>query len=150
MLNIIKRVTGRRSIVLLAAILQAPVNNANSVAMRTVDKGVMSNMDEGRQATVRSADAWSRLWMQHAGDRTRPTVDFTKDVVVAVFMGTRPTGGFAVEITGIRQEGASLVVLYKETRPAPDGVAAQVLTSPFHIVAVPREAATAVKFERVN
>ena len=129
---------------LLAAILQA------TIPIRTIDKGVMSDMDDARQASARTVEEWSRLWTQHAGERTRPTVDFSKDVVVAVFMGTRPTAGFAVEIVRVRQEGPALVVSYTETRPSPGDVAAQVLTSPFHIVAVPRGTTTDVKFERVN
>ncbi len=129
---------------LLAAILQS------SLPMRTIDKGMTSDMDAPRQASARSVEEWSRLWMQHAGERTRPSFDFSKDVVVAVFMGTRPTAGFGVEIVRVREEGPTLVVSYKETRPAPDSVTAQILTSPFHIVAVPRGATTDVKFERVN
>ena len=129
---------------LLAAILQA------TIPIRTIDRGVMSDMDDARQASARTVGEWSRLWTQHAGERTRPNVDFSKDVVVAVFMGTRPTAGFAVEIVGVRQDGPALVVSYTETRPSPGSVAAQVLTSPFHIVAVPRGSTTDVKFERVN
>ena len=130
--------------VLLAAILQA------TVPMRSIDKGLNSNIDAARQATVRTADEWSKLWTQHAGERTKPAVDFSKDVVVAVFMGTRPSAAFTVEIVGTRTEGATLIVSYKETRPAPGGVAAQILTSPYHIVAVPKGSATDVKFERVS
>lgn len=133
---------------LLAATLQAA--SPNTVPMRSIDKGMMSNMDDGRQASARTAADWDRLWTQHAGERTRPSVDFTKEVVVGVFLGTRPTGGFSIEIVRVRQEGAALVVEYKETRPAPDSVAAQVLTSPYHIVAVPKGTTTDVKFARVN
>jgi hypothetical protein len=129
---------------LLAAILQT------TIPMRPIDKGTMSNMDDARQASARSVEEWSKLWTQHAGERTRPAVDFTKEVVVAVFMGTRPTAGFSIEITRVREEGPALVVTYKETRPAPGGVTAQVLTSPFQIVAVPKGTTTDVKFERIN
>ena len=129
---------------LLAAILQA------SLPMRTIEKGVMSNMDDARQTSAHSVEEWSRLWTLHAGERTRPNVDFSREVVVAVFMGTRPTAGFSVEIVRVREEGPALVVTYKETRPAPDALTAQVLTSPFHIVAVPRGSTTDVKFERIN
>ena len=129
----------------LAAILQA-----TTVPMRPIDKGITSQMDNARQATARSAQEWSALWNLHAGEKSRPAVDFTKEIVIGVFMGTRPTAGFATEIVGIRQDGDALVVLYKETRPAPDTLTAQVLTSPFHIVAVPRGSTTSVKFERAN
>jgi PrcB C-terminal len=130
--------------VLLAAILQA------SLPMRPIDKGLNSTMDDKRQAVVRTDAEWTRVWTQHAGEKTRPAVDFSKDMVLALFMGTRPTAGFATEIVGVREEAGTLIVSYKETRPSPESVAAQILTSPFHIVAVPRGTATAVKWERVN
>ena|SRR5712672_1594661 len=129
---------------LLALILQA------TVPMRAIDKGATSNMDGARQASARTVEEWSKLWTQHAGERARPAVDFNREIVVAVFTGTRPSAGFAVEIVGVKEDGAALVVSYKETRPAPDSVAAQVLTSPFHIVAVPKGSATTVRFERAN
>ena len=129
---------------MLAAILQT------TIPMRPIEKGAMSNVDDARQASARSVEEWSKLWMLHGGDRTRPNVDFSREIVVAVFMGTRPTAGFGVEIFRVRQEGVALVVSYRETRPSPDSVTAQILTSPFHIVAVPRGTTTDVKFERLN
>ena len=120
------------------------------VPMRSLDKGISSQIDTAKQVSARTADEWASLWTAHADGRPRPAVDFTKEVVAAVFLGTRPSAGFAVEIVGARRDGATLVVSYKETRPAPDSVAAQILTSPFHIVAVQSGPANAVKFERVD
>jgi len=128
--------------VLLAAILQT------AVPIRSLDKGASSQVDVARQAAVQSAAEWNTLWSQHAGDRDRPPVDFTKEMVLAVFLGTRPTAGFSVEIVGAREEGATLIVSYRETRPQPGSVAAQVLTSPYHLVAVPKHGD--VKWERVS
>ena len=59
-------------------------------------------------------------------------------MVVGVFLGSRPTAGFGVEIVSAREEQGALVVRYRETRPAADAIAAQVLTSPYHLVAVPK------------
>ena len=129
---------------LLVAVLQT------SLPMRSIDKGQASQIDAAGQVSAHMADEWAKLWTRHAGARTRPSVDFNKEVVAAVFLGTRPSAGYAVEIVGARQEGVALVVSYKETRPAPDSVAAQVLTSPYHIVAIPKGSTTDVKFERVN
>jgi hypothetical protein len=58
--------------------------------------------------------------------------------VVGVFLGTRPTAGFQVEITGVREQDGALVVEYVERRPPSDAMVAQVLTAPFHLVTVPR------------
>ena len=128
----------------LVALLQA------TLPMRSIDKGPNSQIDTAKQVSAHTTEEWAKLWMQHAGARARPPVDFTKEVVAAVFVGSRPTAGYAVEIVRARQEGAAIVVSYKETRPAPDSVAAQVLTSPYQIVAVPKGSATALTFERVD
>ena len=82
---------------------------------------------------------------------TRPAVDFSKEFVVAVFLGSRPTAGFSVEIVGTRDDGAGLVVQYRETRPPAGAIVAQVLTMPYHIVAVPKRAGAGdVKFEKIG
>jgi len=117
---------------LLGAVLQA------AVPVRSLDKGAMSQIDTARQAVARTAGEWDALWKQHAGDRGKPPVDFSKEIVVAVFLGTRSSAGYSVEIVGAREEGSSLVVQYRESRPQPGAVAAQVLTSPYHVVAVPK------------
>jgi hypothetical protein len=125
--------------------LQSPLT------IRTIDKGLDSQVDTPRQTTVRTAVEWDALWRLHGGERTRPPVDFGKDVIVAVFLGSRPTAGFAVEIVGAREDGPVLVVQYRETRPPAGALTAQVLTMPYHIAAVPKRAGvTDVKFEKIN
>src|SRR6476619_4153275 len=94
--------------------LQAPA------PVRSIDKGLDSQLDAARQATVRTAAEWEALWRLHGGERTRPAVDFGKEMVVGVCRGSRPTAGFSVEIVGTRVDGSALVVQYREPRPAPD------------------------------
>jgi hypothetical protein len=118
--------------------------------MRTLDKGLDSNVDAARQSTARTPAEWETLWRAHGGDRTRPPVDFSKEFVVAVFLGSRPTAGFSVEITGTRDDGGAVVVQYREGRPPAGAIVAQVLTMPYHIVAVRHAPVSDVKFERTN
>jgi hypothetical protein len=117
--------------------------------MRMLDRGTHSNIGDARQVVVRDAAAWSALWKQHAGDRPMPAVDFAKEAVAAVFVGTRSTGGFSVEIVGAEQKAGAFVVQYRETKPAAGAITTQVITSPFVLAAVPK-ADGDVKFERVQ
>jgi len=64
-------------------ILEAP-------STRTIEKGDQSNVDDARQVLVRTDAEWTKLWQQHASDRPRPGIDFSKEMVVGVFMGSRP------------------------------------------------------------
>lgn len=122
---------------------------APMMPMRTIEQGSGSVIDEARQATARTAAEWAALWRQHAPDRPLPAVDFSKEMVVGVFLGSRPTAGFAVEIVGVRETSGGAVVEYRETRPSRDAMTAQVLTAPFHLVAVPKVDG-AVTFEKVK
>ena len=68
-------------------------------------------------------------------------------MVVGVFLGARPTAGFAVEITSVTADGNRTIVEYAERRPPRDAFVAQVVTSPFHVVRLMRAAGT-VEFRR--
>jgi hypothetical protein len=122
-------------------ILQAPNT-------RTIAKGDQSNVDDATQALVRTEAEWTRLWNQHAPDQPRPAVDFSKQMVVAVFMGSRPNAGFSTTITAATAANGALLVRYKETAPAAGAVSAQILTFPYHIVAISKADVKDVKFEK--
>jgi hypothetical protein len=113
----------------------------------TVAQGPMSNIEEPRTVVVRTDAEWQALWKEHDPERPPPAIDFGQSMVVGVFMGSRPSAGFAVEITGIKAEGNRTIVEYAERRPSRDEFVAQVLTSPFHLVRLMRTAG-AVEFRR--
>jgi hypothetical protein len=118
--------------------------------LRSIERGQISSIDEPRQTVARSPQEWAALWRAHARDRPLPDVDFSKEMVVAVFLGSRPTAGFSVEITGMKEaSNGTLIVQYREAAPRADAVTAQIITAPFHIVAIPRRAGEVV-FEKVE
>lgn len=125
-----------------------PVPPVETISVDTIDRGNTSDVASSRQAVARTPVEWRELWQAHAPSRPAPAVDFAKTMVVAVFLGTQPSAGYAVNIVRTRAEGGALIVEYVEKRPAPDAITAQVLTSPFHIAAIPAHAGE-VRFEKV-
>jgi hypothetical protein len=124
-------------------------NHSSPLALRTVDKGPQSNVDDALQASARTASEWTALWKKHNFDKPAPAVDFSKEMVVAVFMGSRPSAGFSIEIASAVERDGKLVVSYRETKPAAGTMTAQVLTAPYHIAAVAKTAAP-VTFEKLQ
>lgn len=116
-------------------------------AVTTLMRGPMSPVEDSMQVVARTAAEWTTLWKSHASAQTEPAVDFSTDMVAAVFMGTQATGGFSVEIVATRREADALIIEYVERRPGRRDVTAQVLTSPFHIVKLPKHAGP-IRFER--
>lgn len=132
------------ALIIMASLLQAP-----PAGFDTVGQGPNSGIATPTATVIRNATDWARAWEAHAGADPVPAVDFSNDMVAAVFLGTRPTGGYGVEITALRREGNSLVVEYSERRPDPERIVTEALTSPFHIVKFPRLAGP-VQFRQVG
>ena len=116
---------------------------------RTIAKGDQSNIESSTQVLARNEAEWAALWRRHAGGREQPPVDFTKEMVAGVFMGSRPSAGFSTAIITSMEVKGVLVVRYSETIPPAGAITAQVLTFPYHLVAIPRADVTDVKFEKV-
>lgn len=106
------------------------------LAARTVAEGINSGISESRQVTVRTLQEWRTLWSAHSSEPA-PQVDFSRSLAVGVFLGSRPTAGFRVEITRVTIEGDRAVVQFVERRPEPDAILGQVITAPFHVVTLP-------------
>ena len=122
--------------------------SAQTTGFTTVAKGNSSELQLANQVTVRTAAEWKALWKDHAPTEKMPAVDFATHMVVGIFLGTKPSAGHEVEIVGVRPEGKDLIVEYVQKQPAPGTMTAQILTEPFHLVAVPKHTGT-VRFMQV-
>jgi hypothetical protein len=109
-----------------------------SGGVETIAKDSMSSVDEARTAVASTPGEWETLWRSHGSGKPLPTVDFTTRRVAAIFLGSRPTAGYDIEIVGTREEGGNLIVEWSEVRPKQGLLLAQVLTSPALIVSVPK------------
>jgi hypothetical protein len=120
----------------LAGALTMPL--PDSVPFKSLESGVQSDVERPREAVARTAAEWKALCADHAGGRPCPQVDLTRSTVIAVFLGTRPSAGFSVVITRIDRDGDGLVVSYRERKPGPDEMSAQMITMPYQLVTVDR------------
>ena len=82
------------------------------------------------------------FWREHGAimepPPPRPEVDFSREMLVGVFAGTKPSGGHAVTIDRIRLARGGLLVSYRPEAPDPSGMMLTVLTQPHHLVRVER------------
>ena len=112
---------------------------AEQGAMRMLDRG---SAEQHRRARGRLSSGPRRSGARSGSsmrrERPLPAVDFAREVGGGGVSRERPTGGYGVEIVGAAPKAGALVVQYRETKPGADAIAAQVITSPFHLVAMPK------------
>ena len=116
--------------------------SGEDVPFRKLDQGAYSGITEATNRVIRAEGDWEKLWKRHGALRVppepAPAVDFEKEMVVAVLMGQKPTGGHAVEIKRIEATASRLRITVERNEPGPDAIVTQALTAPFHFVAVRR------------
>jgi hypothetical protein len=125
-------------ILLLAslALLQSdPQPKGETVSFTIIDKGPGSGFQVPQELFVSSLKDWVDTWATRQGSATpkrpHPAVEFDKEVVLVATLGSKNTGGYAIEITRIIKTKDDIQVFVKRTAPAEGAKSATMLTSPF-------------------
>jgi len=91
---------------------------------------------------VSNEDQLISLWQRAYGSQLTvppvPSLDFRRETVVALFLGTKPSGGYGVEVRAVREEEGDLYVDVTLTEPPAGAITTQALTSPWLIIRVQR------------
>lgn len=107
---------------------------------RVVATGFHSAIVDLRQIDVEDGESWHGIWTEHQGiydsPGPLPTVNWERERVSALFLGSRPTSGTRLEVRGIRRTGGQMHVDARVR--GPEGVRLSVLTQPHCMVALPR------------
>jgi hypothetical protein len=118
---------------------QGSAEESKPVEFSLLASGAMSAHEGGRAVELITDEAaWRRAWQTVGAGRPLPEVSFDTRAVVVAYQGQKSTGGYSVEITGIRRTGTVLAVSVGERRPASGSLTTQVITSPFVAVSIPR------------
>jgi hypothetical protein len=104
-----------------------------------IDTDSDSHIREQRFAVIKSAPDWSALWIEHKGGTQvpTPTIDFSQNMAVGVFLGQRPSGCYSVAIRGVVQSVNKITIQYKESIPTPTMGCTTALVFPSQIVTIP-------------
>jgi hypothetical protein len=86
---------------------------------------------------------WDALWKKIG--KKPPSADLVNDFAVAVFAGTRNSGGYGIVFDPPVEEKGALVIRYAVTRPK--GMATMALTQPYAVRLFPRRGKLPVRVE---
>ncbi len=111
-----------------------------TVPFVTLAKGKTSGVRVATEFVIRDRASWLALWRLHPalGPGSPPTVDFGREMVIAIFAGETPAS-VALAISRITREPQRLIVWYSlaDRHPLPQAEDAVQIT-PFHIVRLAR------------
>lgn len=121
----------------------APSEPRRPVPFETLEKGHYSGLTDRAAVLVTDAQSWAELWRRHVSPRVPapppPEIDFDAHSVIAVSLGEKSSGGYAVEVVGVERAGDRLVLSVRVRSPAPGAAVTAALSQPYHLVRIPRQ-----------
>jgi len=125
-------------ILVLAALSVACMGPAPSeeLPITHLAKGQHSLQTEQQFEVITGQAQFRHLWSQFDAGAP-PALDFTRETAIAVFMGERPTGGYAIHVDSVTRSDGVLLVAVVLQAPGPECMTTQALTQPYEMVSVP-------------
>jgi hypothetical protein len=109
-----------------------------SVEFAVLEQGTHSGIQTKRFETIKDNSAFRSLWLAHTTGTSpappMPELDFSKEMVIAAFVGMKNTGGYILNISGIESKNERLEVNLLLRQPSPDCIVPETLTQPYVMV----------------
>ena len=101
-----------------------------------------SGVTERRRGVIQTADEWAAFWNQVYATRMpappEPAIDFGESTIIVAAMGSRSSGGYAIDLTEVGRVGTDYHVVVRESSPGSNCMTTGALTQPVAAVRVPR------------
>ncbi|HXF96223.1 MAG TPA: protease complex subunit PrcB family protein [Gemmatimonadales bacterium] len=124
--------------------------NAQPVPFERITQVFYSGFEEPGRQVIRTQAAWSAFWARLQESITprppAPAIDFSRDLVIGAAMGSRGSGGYAIQIAQVAEDQGRLFVAVREVSPGERCGVTLALTQPVDVVRVPGRAGREVAF----
>lgn len=108
-------------------------DGAGGAPFRPLVDGPHSAILQGREQLITNPAEWQQLWAEHQPGSAPPPVNFQCFNVYAVFMGSRPTSGYAVLPSLMPHSSLLPELCYSTVSPGAGCGVQTVMTSPFRM-----------------
>jgi hypothetical protein len=108
--------------------------------------GQYSSVTRAGERTITNSSMWRAFWADFFNTAPPLDIDFTKYMAACIFLGSRPTGGYAIEFGTPYEELGKMVIPFRERKPA--GFVTQVITHPFAVRVFKKKNSLAVVFKK--
>jgi len=115
-----------------------------ALPFKTLAQQSQCEHSQRKDYVIRTQADWEKLYQKIYGvqlnakaarsDSALLKIDFAKQMIIAVFQGQKPSGGYSIEIAKLVRDGKRLEVVIEEKAPGKNCFTTQVLTHPFHVI----------------
>jgi hypothetical protein len=101
-----------------------------------------SGIADSLRIVIRDVKAWRKMWERihtpFSPEPDLPEIDFSRQSVVVVALGTRPAGGYDIIVDRAYQRDDRLEIIVRKQTPGQTCFTTQAITQPVDIVLIPK------------
>ncbi|RDE17080.1 MAG: hypothetical protein C4K49_03780 [Candidatus Thorarchaeota archaeon] len=122
--------------------LGSVIGGNSQIPFEDVDRGWSCGRSIRENLLITDAQTWQDLWTSmKSGESDPPSlpyVNFTTELLIAVFLGEFGSSGYFANITGVFLLLTGYRIFVVEVHPDPNCGVLAVMTQPYHIISIPR------------
>ncbi|MCK5233205.1 MAG: protease complex subunit PrcB family protein [Candidatus Aenigmarchaeota archaeon] len=119
------------------AVAQVPITKyEKDISFETIRTGIYSNQYEKKNHVIDNLVEWDTFWWSMDTTQSLPGINFSENLVLAVFQGEHSSGGHSISVNKIIETESALEVFLKEVSPGQRCSVTQALTQPYTIAVV--------------
>lgn len=126
------------ALIWLSGSVAALAEGSKKLTFTSIESGTTSGIEERTEFLIRTAEDFKTFWARHKSMESPvpsvPRIDFKKEMVIGVFDGTKPSGGYSLKITEVKHGSDEIVVTTKASKPKPGSMNTQMMTQPYDMV----------------
>lgn len=84
---------------------------------------------------IKDSESLLKLY-RSVNDEQIPRIDFSKERIVALFLGQKNSGGYAIKVEDVVEKGGKIYVSVKEIAPKSGEMATMAITNPYTFVKI--------------
>jgi len=117
---------------------------------QTISQRAMSGVTSPEEHVITDDKEWAGLWARiHSNEMpvpNMPQIRFDKESILGVFMGTKNTGGYGIEIKRVIDTGKKIIVLVEQISPPEGAMVTMAITQPYHVVKIENPEGKPIEF----
>lgn len=118
--------------------LSINISEGTDLHFETIARGYYSGQTNKSMLVITSLqelkELWNRTFSSIFPQPHLPDVDFSKEMIVAVFFGEHMTGGYSIQIERVVERQDMIEVEVIERKPGTGCFVTEAITSPYHII----------------
>ena len=127
--------------------------NQEEIAFEIIAQDDFGGMTESKFITIKDKNSLNEIYNLISKGRMPkleiPAIDFKKEIVIALFLGEKTSGGHSITVKQIENINDKVIVTYKIDSPKKGEMVTTVMTHPYCIIKMPKTLKEVV-FKEIN